>query len=81
MKSPRLAAIAMFLLAVFPAHAQELLPNHSFEGPSRAGYPPAPWKNCGPFSDADTQPGQSGITKPPADGQSYVGLVVRGADQ
>jgi gliding motility-associated-like protein len=33
------------------------------------------------FSDADTQPGQLGVAKPPADGQSYVSLVVRGPDQ
>jgi len=48
--------------------------NPSFEGPHpSAHHTPPPWVTCG--LTPDTQPGAWGITMPPTDGSSYVGLV------
>ncbi|HWB63946.1 MAG TPA: SprB repeat-containing protein, partial [Chitinophagales bacterium] len=49
--------------------------NPSFEGPTGAGITPSPWTECMSGQTPDTQPGQWGVTLPPVDGTSYVGLV------
>lgn len=56
-----------------------LLTNPSFEDFPRAGNPPSGWTTYGfpTESPPDTQPGGFGVTTPPFDGHSYLGLVVR----
>ena len=81
MKPPIHGLIALLLGAALLAQAQEYLPNPSMEGPPRTNFPPAPWLNCGPYSSVDTQPGQFGITKIPADNLTCIGMVARGDDQ
>ncbi len=55
------------------------LANPSFEDEPGASKVPARWANCGNESESppDVQPGAFGIDLPAADGQTYLGLVVR----
>ncbi len=59
-----------------------LLANPSFEDLPLASRPPAGWYDCGfpEESPPDTQPGAFEVDKPPYDGQSYLGMVVRDND-
>ncbi len=59
-----------------------LLANPSFEDLPLASRPPAGWYDCGfpEESPPDTQPGAFEVNKPPYDGQSYLGMVVRDND-
>lgn len=49
--------------------------NPSFEGTQQPHVTPGPWVNCHPGQTPDTQPGSWGITLPPTNGSSYLGLV------
>ena len=50
--------------------------NPSFEGtPGTIGSTPPPWVICQPGTTPDTQPGCWGVTLPPSNGNSYIGLV------
>jgi hypothetical protein len=49
--------------------------NPSFEGTPQPHVTPPGWDICMPGVTPDTQPGSWGITLPPSDGNSYVGLV------
>ncbi|RMD73188.1 MAG: hypothetical protein D6818_05150, partial [Bacteroidetes bacterium] len=55
------------------------LANPSFEDEPGASKVPARWANCGNEEESppDVQPGAFGIDLPAADGQTYLGLVVR----
>jgi len=68
-----LLIITSFICAKSNAQVLSVI-NPSFEGPHpSAHHTPAPWVTCG--LTPDTQPGAWGITMPPTDGSSYVGLV------
>jgi len=49
--------------------------NPSFEGPRQAHVTPGGWDICMPGTTPDTQPDSWGITLPPSNGSSYIGLV------
>ncbi len=49
--------------------------NPSFEGPAQAHVTPSPWTNCLSNQTPDTQPGNWGVTMPPTNGSTYLGLV------
>ncbi|MES2619477.1 MAG: SprB repeat-containing protein [Bacteroidota bacterium] len=49
--------------------------NPSFEGTPQAHVTPGPWSICQSGQTPDTQPGSWGITMPPTNGSSYLGLV------
>lgn len=49
--------------------------NPSFEGPTAPHVTPPSWDICMPGVTPDTQPGSWGITLPPSNGSSYIGLV------
>src|SRR5690349_11470033 len=49
--------------------------NPSFEGTPQPHVTPGPWSICMNGQTPDTQPGSWGITLPPTDGSSYLGLV------
>ncbi|MEI6765739.1 MAG: PKD domain-containing protein [Bacteroidota bacterium] len=49
--------------------------NPSFEGPQAPHITPPGWDICMPGVTPDTQPGSWGITLPPSNGNSYLGLV------
>ena len=79
-------AFAVIILFNFSAWSQCVpLPtinfqNPSFEGPVGDNLTPAPWTKCMPLSGGgsqtpDTQPGSWGVTLPPTNGNSYIGLV------
>lgn len=52
-----------------------LVQNPSFEGPPQPHITPSPWTNCQPGQTPDTQPGSWGISLPPTNGSTYLGLV------
>lgn len=52
-----------------------IVQNPSFEGPAQPHVTPSPWTNCQPSQTPDTQPGSWGVTLPPTNGSSYLGLV------
>ena len=79
-------AIAVIVLFNYSAWAQCVpLPtinfqNPSFEGPVGDNLTPSPWIKCMPLTGGgsqtpDTQPGSWGVTMPPTNGNSYIGLV------
>ncbi len=92
LRSPLLST-ACFLALLLPAQAQEegipiLLRNASFEAPPAEGgrntrFNLEGWTDCGSLGQTppDVHPvrngGQFGVTQQPADGNSYLGLVVR----
>ena len=47
--------------------------NPSFEGSPQKHVTPSPWNTCG--LTPDTQPGHWGVTTPPSNGSSYLGLI------
>jgi len=49
--------------------------NPSFEGPTNAHQTPGPWSTCMSGQTPDTQPGNWGVTLPPSNGNSYLGLI------
>jgi gliding motility-associated-like protein len=49
--------------------------NPSFEGPTQPHLTPPGWDICMPGVTPDTQPGSWGVTLPPSNGSSYIGLV------
>ncbi len=53
--------------------------NPSFEGIPKAGETPNGWYDCGKSEETppDIQPGAFAVTKPPSQGNTYLGLVVR----
>lgn len=53
--------------------------NPSFEDVPRAGQAPMGWYNCGAAQESppDVQPGVFQVVKPPSNGSTYLGLVVR----
>ncbi len=53
--------------------------NPSFEGTPEPHVTPPDWDICMPGNTPDTQPGSWGITLPPYDGTSYIGLVWGGS--
>ncbi len=55
--------------------AQIQFQNPSFEGTPQPHITPAGWDICMPGVTPDTQPGSWGITLPPSNGSSYLGLV------
>ena len=85
--TPKILLFALVMWCVSPsAYGQCSTPpplnfqNPSFEGPVGAGITPTPWTECmllpgGSPQTPDTQPGEWGVTLPPANGSSYVGLV------
>ncbi len=52
-----------------------IVQNPSFEGTPQPHITPAPWTNCQPGQTPDTQPGSWGISLPPTNGSTYLGLV------
>lgn len=86
MKKQQLPCIA-FILALlsltfsFNSNAQcgnptpLIVQNPSFEGPQQPHVTPSPWTNCQPSQTPDTQPGSWGVSLPPTNGSSYLGLV------
>lgn len=52
-----------------------IVQNPSFEGPQQPHVTPSPWTNCQPSQTPDTQPGSWGVSLPPTNGSSYLGLV------
>jgi gliding motility-associated-like protein len=52
-----------------------IVQNPSFEGPQQPHVTPSPWTNCQPSQTPDTQPGNWGVSLPPTNGSSYLGLV------
>jgi outer membrane protein OmpA-like peptidoglycan-associated protein len=70
-------------LSYFPVQAQReiiTLDNSSFEENPKAGVEPLGWRDCGQQGETppDIQPyGGFGVTRPAADGNTYLGLVVR----
>jgi hypothetical protein len=72
----------VFLLGEMPAQQAVFLTNPSFEDNPRYGYTPSGWRNCA-FNDEsppDIHPvpeGEFRVSQGPADGETYLGLVVR----
>ena len=69
-----------FILSVNIVHGQcGYIPltvnNPSFEGPPQPHVTPPGWDICMPGVTPDTQPGSWGITLPPTNGSTYLGLV------
>ncbi len=86
----RTVLIMLGLGAFLSLHAQEAsdqapipLTNASFEDMPRHSKPPRGWYDCGFENETppDVQPsGQFSVTKPAADGNTYLGMVVRDND-
>ncbi len=74
---------ALMAVAMFPgllsAQKEILLANPSFEDAATCCKAPRGWYNCGDPDETppDIQPGFFDVTKTPAHGNTYVGLVVR----
>lgn len=49
--------------------------NPSFEGPANAHQTPGPWSTCMSGQTPDTQPGNWGVSLPPTNGSTYLGLI------
>jgi hypothetical protein len=83
-----LSFIFLFTLSnTFESFAQQKQPtikllNPSFEGPPKQGVEPSNWYNCGSPRETppDIQPGFFNVSKPPQNGLSYLGMVVRDND-
>lgn len=72
----------LLFFVLFPHHLfGQFLSNPSFEGPTGLSVSPPGWYACGDFSTPDTQPTLDGwnFTKGGSDGQTYLGLVMRGS--
>ena len=68
----------IFLLASLPVGSQDpRVPNPSFEDEPRDATVPQGWLPCQPGTTPDILPGYWGVYLPPADGESYVGLITR----
>jgi outer membrane protein OmpA-like peptidoglycan-associated protein len=71
------------LVSSSPAQDTVYLTNPSFEDYARHSSPPVGWRDCGFLGESppDTQPsGDFGVTFPPTDGKTYLGMVVRDND-
>lgn len=80
MKTLLKATIAILFVAIsnfgWTQCSQALWQNPSFEGPqpAQAHVLPPSWNNCN-GTTSDTQPGNWGVTLPPTNGSTYIGLV------
>lgn len=54
--------------------------NPSFEGKPGDSQLPPEWEHYGLYSTADTQPGSWEVNTLPADGNTYISLITRGAE-
>ncbi len=75
--------VACFAFSSAQSESIIFLQNPSFEGLPKAGQLPEGWVNCGfpGESPADIQPNPTfGVEKPPHQGHSYLGMVVRDND-
>lgn len=73
---PALISVPLFLIAI-EAESQcssALWANPSFEGTAQPHVLPPSWNNCN-GTTSDTQPGSWGVTLPPTNGSTYIGLV------
>lgn len=72
-------ALALPFSMLAQKDAPIILVNPSFEGVPMASAPPSGWYDCGQMKDSppDVQPGFWDVSKPPKDGSSYLGMVVR----
>jgi hypothetical protein len=73
---PKIPCLFLWLaacLGVTLAHGQTNFNNPSFEGTAGAGIAPRGWTVCA--NSPDVQPGFFGVTRPAADGNTYVGLL------
>lgn len=82
-----LGSLALVVLSIFQLSAQEdeviYLTNPSFEDMPRHSKAPRGWTDCGFSGESapDVQPsGTFSVTKPPSDGNTYMGMVVRDND-
>ena len=70
-----------FVLSAYRSSAQCVIQptinfvNPSFEGTPGPGLTPSPWTECMPGQTPDTQPGSWGVSLPPTNGSTYIGLV------
>ncbi len=76
----RVVAVVLVSLFLNNTFAQCVLPTINLQNPSFEGVPqmhvtPAPWSICMPGQTPDTQPGSWGVTMPPTNGSTYLGLV------
>jgi trimeric autotransporter adhesin len=71
-----LTFLAILFLALTNIYGQTItFQNPSFEGtPGTPHVSPPFWNNCQPGTTPDTQPGCWGVTLPPSNGNSYIGL-------
>ena len=70
--------VSILLLVQITSVAQ-FVENPSFEGVPTMHTPPPSWDPCHFKSTPDTQPGIWLVNTPPSDGNSYMGMVTRGA--
>ncbi|MEZ5196491.1 MAG: hypothetical protein R2764_08855 [Bacteroidales bacterium] len=70
--------LSVFVLVQFTSFAQ-FIENPSFEGSPAMHTPPPSWEPCHFKSTPDTQPGIWLVTTPASDGDTYMGMVTRGA--
>ena len=86
MKTIHLLFLSLFSLGVFAQKSESIsLRNPSFEDFYRAGHPPRGWFDCGASGETppDIHPGEPplfGVRTLPADGNTYLGMVVRDND-
>ena len=86
MKTIYLLLLSLFSLGVFAQKSESIsLRNPSFEDFYRAGHPPRGWFDCGASGETppDIHPGEPplfGVRTLPADGNTYLGMVVRDND-
>ena len=74
------SALCFLLLNLQAQSTLIYLENPSFEEQPRAGLEPSGWRDCGQSGESppDIQPyGGFGVTRPAAEGSTYLGLVVR----
>lgn len=73
-----LLCLILFFSGLNQVYAQDIeLGNPSMESPLLATLPPAPWKRF--EQSPDVQPGWVGVTTPPMDGKTYIGMIAGAA--
>ena len=76
----RIVFIYCFFILALSLGAQSLIKNPSFEGRPQDATMPDGWFACSKGTSPDILPGSWGVYLPPADGQSYLGLITRDDD-